>query len=123
MKKSTYAGCLLVSLLFSQFLFAQTAGDYRSVRPNTGAGPNYNWTNIANWETFNGTTWGAASAYPTSADGVITISTGDSITITTTPVTIDQVRIASAASLIIFSATATVNNGTGDDIIVDGDGN
>lgn len=116
--------CLALLTFQISFALPPAAGDYRSVRPNVGGtgSPNYNWTNIANWETFNGATWVAASAYPTSADGVITISTGDSITITTTPVTIDQVNVASGASLTIFTVTATLNNGTGDDIIVDGDG-
>jgi hypothetical protein len=112
---------ICLALLTFQISFAQALGDYRSVKLNNGTG-NFNWTTIANWETFNGTSWVAASAYPTSADGVITISTGDSITITTTAVTIDQVNVASGASLTIFSVTATLNNGTGDDIIVDGDG-
>lgn len=112
---------ICLALLTFQISFAQAVGDYRSVRPNAGAGPNYNWTNNANWERFDGASW-VAAAFPTSADGVITISTGDSITITTTAVTIDQVHVASGASLTIFSVTATLNNGTGDDIIVDGDG-
>lgn len=120
----TRLSAICLAMLTFQISLAQIAGDYRSIRPNIGSGPNYNWTNVANWETYNGVGWIAASAYPTSTDGTITISSGDSITLTgATPVTIDQVVVASGASLIVFSTTTTVNNdASGDDIVVNGDG-
>ncbi|WP_445383254.1 PKD domain-containing protein [Robiginitalea sp. IMCC43444] len=51
----------LFVLVFCSFLapnlFAQVAGDFRSV----GSG---NWTNPLIWQTYNGTTWVAATNYP-----------------------------------------------------------
>jgi len=41
-------------------LSAQTTGDFRS----TGNGADDNWTTLANWEYYNGTSWVAAPYYP-----------------------------------------------------------
>lgn len=117
------AVCLAV--LTFQTSFSQAVGDYRSVAPSFDAVNNQRygtWKTIAAWETYNGTTWVPAAAFPTSADGVITIRTGDSIALTTTTINIDQVVVEPGASLSIFSITATLNNDAGDDIIVNGNG-
>ena len=89
---------LFIICFSSQFVIAQSAGDYRT----NFVGAVGSWSNIAIWETYNGVSWGPAAAYPTSADGVITISAGDSVNldnITPDP-TIDQVVVD--GSLIIF---------------------
>src|SRR6185295_6090868 len=54
---------------------ADALGDYRSVASG-------NWNSISTWETFNGTSWVAATATPTNSDGVITIRNGHTVTIT-----------------------------------------
>ncbi|MET0464949.1 MAG: T9SS type A sorting domain-containing protein [Chitinophagaceae bacterium] len=99
----------LISLC--QTSFGQNA--YRSKQTGT----NYAWTTPANWEYFNGSTWVGAAGYPTSADDVITISASDSITLSTA-IAIDQVIVN--GTLAIFSATQTLNNGTGVDMEVNG---
>ena len=48
---------LIVSLLISFTLFAQSPGDYRSVG-------NGNWNDATKWEIFNGSNWVSASSYP-----------------------------------------------------------
>jgi hypothetical protein len=52
----------LFLLGFAGLSYAQQTGDFRSV----GSG---NWTNASNWQTFNGTTWVAASNYPGATTG------------------------------------------------------
>ncbi len=110
--KSTLRFFFLPGLLFC-FLAGFSQNAYRSKQ----TGSNYSWTTIANWETFNGTAWVAASAYPTSTDGVITISAADSITLSTA-ITIDEVVIDGV--LAVFSSTQTLNDGTGVDLQVNG---
>lgn len=110
--KSTLYLLLLSCLLCSSFAgFSQNA--YRSKQ--TGA--NYSWTTVANWETFNGTAWVPASAYPVSTDGIITISAADSITLSTA-ITTDQIVVDGI--LAIFSSTQTLNDGPGVDLQVNG---
>jgi hypothetical protein len=110
---------LFVILLSSVSSYAQSVGDYRS---KTGLSPGF-WSAVSTWETFDGTSWVAASATPTSSDGVITIQSGDSI-ILDFAVTIDQVVIQNGANLSLFNTgtptTFTLNDGPGDDIVNDG---
>jgi hypothetical protein len=90
-----------------------TSGAYRT----KGTG---NWNNFgAVWERFNGSTWVAAVASPTSADGLITIQNGHTVTVTAN-VTIDQTIVESGGTLTInggnltlgASANALLVNGT-----------
>ncbi|PVD49471.1 hypothetical protein DC498_24960, partial [Terrimonas sp.] len=54
-------------LLFVQLgVYAQSTGDYRSKQSG-------NWEDAGSWETYNGTSWVAATNYPTPSDGTITI--------------------------------------------------
>jgi hypothetical protein len=92
-------------------LYAQSAGDYRSIA--TG-----NWNVITNWERFDGATWQPATSAPASSDGVITVANPFVITSLAT-VTADQVVVEAGATLTI-SAAFTVANGTGTDLSVDG---
>ena len=57
---------------------ALTTGDFRS----NGSG---NWTSVSAWQTYNGSTWVAASEYPgqTSGSYSVNIQTGHTITIST----------------------------------------
>ncbi|HEX5151771.1 MAG TPA: T9SS type A sorting domain-containing protein [Parafilimonas sp.] len=93
---------------------AQSTGDYRSVK--TG-----NWTDFANvWQRYNGTKWIAATAYPTSADGVITISDTTIVTINVT-LAIDQTIVSAGGQLKLLAAyTVTLGNKPGNDLTIDG---
>jgi len=102
---------LMGLLLLSQVSFAQNA--YRSNQ--TGA--NYAWTTVANWEYFDGSNWQPATTYPVSTDDVITITAGDSITLSTA-ITIDQVVVDGI--LAIFNSTQTLADGAGIDMQVNG---
>ncbi|MBK5284308.1 MAG: hypothetical protein JJE25_02810, partial [Bacteroidia bacterium] len=118
---------LLVTSLFSALAFgfviyinfyqineAQAAvnGDYRSAA--TG-----NWNSTATWERYNGSSWVAAAVTPTSADGVITIQSGHTVTVTAN-VTVDQVVVATGGTITNSSSTLTVANGTGSDFDIAG---
>ena len=115
---------LLFVLFTSTFVLpnstmAQVIDDYRS-----NVAPQGQWTTIASWERYDGASWIPAVATPTSSTAnVITIQTGDSITLTGPGITIDQIVIETGAALTIFNGSATtytINNGTGDDIVVNG---
>ncbi len=108
----------LFFLLLSSAVFAQSAGDYRSNSTNG------DWESLSSWEVFNGTDWVAATEIPGSADGVITIKAGDSLRLLQER-TIDQVVIEEGGALAIFNLsppvrTFTLNDGIGDDIVVNG---
>lgn len=91
-----------------------TTGDYRSAAV-TG-----DWNNIATWETFDGSTWIAATVPPTSTDGVITILSGHTVTVTAS-VNADQVIINLGGALTVNSGvTLTIDEGTGTDLTDDG---
>ncbi|MCX6292482.1 MAG: T9SS type A sorting domain-containing protein [Bacteroidetes bacterium] len=117
------ASCAIVLLVSGLILFfnfsnpekvlAVATGDYRSAA--TG-----NWSSTTTWQRYNGTSWVAAISTPTSADGVITIQTGNTVTITAS-VTVDQVVINSGGTVILNSAkTLTIANGAGTDFDVTG---
>src|SRR5690348_10834094 len=64
---------------------APVLGDYRS----TGSG---NWNNAATWERFDGSNWNPATVAPTTADNIITVMNGHTVTVTNNT-TIDQVVV------------------------------
>ncbi len=105
----------VVFTLFACFLLytvqAQVTGDYCSA----GSG---NWSNSSSWERFNGTSWVAATAPPTSTDGIISIRTGHNITIAAA-VTADQV-VVDAGGTLTMNSNLTLDNGTGDDLTMNG---
>ena len=80
-----------------------------------------NWNATTTWESSpDGTNWSNALSTPTSNDDVITIRNGHTVSITGS-VTVDQVIVASGATLDLSSAvTFTINNGSGDDLDVSG---
>jgi hypothetical protein len=92
---------------------AASAGDYRSAA--TG-----NWNATATWQRYDGSSWVAATATPTSSDGVITLVAGYTVTVAT-GVTVDQVVVEASGILTISSGvTLTLNDGTGTDLAVAG---
>jgi hypothetical protein len=94
---------------------AAANGDYRSKASG-------NWNATSTWERYNGTLWVAAVATPTSADGVITIQSGHTVTVNAS-VTVDQVLVEAGATLTVSAGTLTVNNGINSDIDIYGTGN
>lgn len=92
--------------------FAQAVGDYQSV--GTGGA----WNALATWNTWNGTSWIAAVATPTNASGVITISTGTTVTITAA-VAFDEV-IVNGALTTTAGVQPTLQQGTGVDLTING---
>lgn len=109
-------GLLTLMMTLAQ---GQTAGDYRSVA--TG-----NWLSASSWETYNGSSWVAASATPSFTDGQITIRSPHTITLNG-PVTADQLVISTGGTLNInvFVSTSggndlTLNDGSGVDLTVNG---
>lgn len=118
MRLSSTLMMTMAGILFTAASFAQSVGDYRSVNaaPPTGG----NWGDISKWEEFDGISWVPATTSPVSADGVITIRTGDSILVNIA-VTADQIVVQSGAVLVVNQATdLTLNNGAGDDLTVNG---
>ena len=73
-----------------------------------------NWNATSTWESStDGSTWVAATATPTDADGAITIRNPHTVTVTAS-VSADQVTIASGATLHVNNLqTLTIANGTG----------
>jgi autotransporter-associated beta strand protein len=71
-----------------------------------------NWSSTSTWErsTDNGSTWIAAIATPTSADGTITIRNGHTVTVSGTP-TVDQVVVESGGIVVVANNTITIANG------------
>lgn len=111
LRKLFTLGCLL---LLAGKISAQAIGDYQSAA-------NGNWNALATWQTWNGSVWVAAVSTPTSANGVITIQAGHTVTITAN-VTIDEVVVN--GTLTSSGATpTTINNGTngsGIDLVING---
>lgn len=72
MKKfATFVFVLMVILIASTALVAQTAGDYRTRASG-------NWSMAQNWERFNGATWGASATAPSGSE-TTTVQSADSI--------------------------------------------
>lgn len=114
-------GILLFFLISSiSVLYSQSVGDYRS----NASG---NWTTLATWQRWNGTTWQiptAAQGYPTSTSGVITIRSPHTVTVNQNNLSIDQTVINAGATL-NFATTIpliylNVDDGPGIDLINNG---
>lgn len=83
--------------------FSQSTGDYRS---NTTSG---NWNNSGSWQTYNGSSWVAASDYPGQSgatSATVTIRDGHTITLTNSPSSIGNLVIGEGSS-----GTFSTNNG------------
>lgn len=96
-------------LLFSFENIAQTTGDYKSNVP-TG-----NWTSLSTWQTYNGSTWIAATAYPGQIAGSYetTITSSNNITLNTTLInTFPTLNINGTLTLNTNGATYNVNVST-----------
>ncbi|MBI2429816.1 MAG: hypothetical protein HYV29_13680, partial [Ignavibacteriales bacterium] len=90
-----------------------TSGAYRSAQ--TG-----NWNVTSTWQRFNGVSWVAAVATPSSTDGLITIRNGHTVSVTAN-VSIDQTVIDAGGIVSITGTTVlTIANGGGTDLTVNG---
>ncbi|MDD3875798.1 MAG: T9SS type A sorting domain-containing protein [Bacteroidales bacterium] len=109
--------CFILFCLFflasPGFMYAQITGDYRT---NVSG----KWDSVAIWQAYNGTSWVPASVAPNSADNNITILAGDSVFISSGK-TIDQTVVEAGGVLCINPGiTVNINNGTDDDLIING---
>lgn len=70
-----------------------------------------NWSDIATWESFDGTNWVNAAAVPTGTDGVVTIQSGHTVAINSA-VTSATVNVnAGAEVLVAAGGTLTIPSG------------
>ncbi len=98
-------------------IFSGATDHFRSVQ--TG-----DWGAITTWETSPDggiTPWTAATLTPTSAANIIQIRNGHTVTVNTNE-NMDQVIIENGGLLLHIANTLTVNDGIGDDIIVQSGG-
>ncbi len=114
----TFFFAINVSVLLYYFNFftpkiaLAATGDYRSAASG-------NWNSAATWETYNGTSWVAASASPANSDGAITIRNGHTVTITAS-VDADELVVEQGASIIHNNGTFRIMDGTGTDLVNNG---
>jgi hypothetical protein len=102
---------LLLLLFVSHSSFGQSAGDYRSVLSG-------NWNAVSTWQRFNGSAWVAAITTPSSTDNVITIQSGDAVSIPAgLTVSADQLFLEGDLTI---AATGRLNllNGAGTDLTI-----
>jgi hypothetical protein len=106
---------LVLIFVFTLFIgrsFSQVNGDYRTVGSGT-------WSTPGIWETFSAGSWGPAGVSPSSANNIIQIRTGNTVTITTA-VTIDQVVIDIGGQITWTGSTCVIADGPGVDLQIDG---
>lgn len=113
-KKLIISAIILYTTILSAPAWGQSTNDYRTAQ--TG-----NWNALASWQRFDGSTWVAATATPTSANAnVITIRNGHTI-ILTANVTVDQLVVEFGSGVTVNSTrTWTIANGTGSDLTASG---
>jgi len=110
---STGAMVAYLNLSSPKEVYAAVNGEYRSKTSG-------NWSSSSTWEKYNGTSWVAATAGPTSSDNITTIQNGHTVTVTAN-VTTDQLVINNGATLTINSGiTLTIGNGSGVDCDISG---
>lgn len=82
-----------------------------------------NWGSNSTWESSadNITNWIAATLTPTSASSGITIRNSHTVTLAASA-SADQLTIQSGGTLVYSAGTFTVDNGTGDDIVIQNGG-
>ena len=101
------------SALSSTMTVISPTGDYRSSNPSGGP-----WNLASSWDMYDGCDWVPAVAAPNFGANTITIRAGHTITINSA-VTVDQVTVEAGGTL-VQNTSFTLNNGTGDDLTIDG---
>jgi len=108
-----FCAVVLFGLVGGGTAWGQAVGDYRSIQSG-------NWSSTSTWERFNGASWVAAVATPTSLDGQITIRAGHTVTVAAS-VTADQVVVQAGGQITVSSPfILTIANGAGTDLDVFG---
>ena len=103
----------IVFLTDSSKVYAAATGDYRSKA--TG-----NWNATGTWEYYDGTSWIAAVATPTSTAGLITIQSPHTVTVTAN-VSANQLIVDAGSAITINNGKSlTLPNSTGTDLTVNG---
>jgi surface protein len=92
---------------------AQTTDDFRT-------NGNATFASATNWQRYDGSAWVAAASAPNSANGTITIRSNNAGTVTSN-VTLDQLVVQGFLQ-VNASTTLTLNDGTGDEITLQGSG-
>ena len=77
-----------------------------------------NWEQNTTWEAYLGGTWTSSPVSPASNSGAVTVRSGNTVTIGS-PVTIDELTIDTGGTLVI-NAGVTLDDGPGNDMIVNG---
>ena len=104
---------IFINLSDSKKSFASASGDYRSAASG-------NWSSTATWQKYNGSSWVAATAVPSSSDGIIEIRSGHTVTLTA-DVTVDQVVVDAGGTIVINSSRYLYTaNGSGTDLVNNG---
>jgi hypothetical protein len=81
-----------------------------------------NWNSLSTWESSpDNIIWTAATSLPTSAANAITIRNGHTVTLTAST-TADELTIHSGGTLLYSAGTFTIDNGTGDDVVIQSGG-
>jgi len=97
-----FLSLFLIGLIGTTTLFGQTAGDFRSAQ--SGA-----WRTTTTWETYNGTSWVAASQYPDSNNilsaNVVTILNTHNVTLLSDSVGVRNVIVNQGATLTLDGGT------------------
>src|SRR5213082_195194 len=108
-----FCAVVLFGLVGEGTAWGQAAGDYRSIQSG-------NWSSTGTWERFNGASWVAAVATPSSLDGQITVRAGHTVTVAAS-VTADQVIVQAGGQITVNNAfILTIANGAGTDLDVFG---
>ncbi len=105
--KFTFSFLTLFFLSYYSPLVAQDEGDYQAVTSG-------NWGQETTWQRYTSGNWIPASMAPTSADGVIHINTGITVTVAA-PVTVDQVLVDGTLTV---NAALSILNGVGQDLSI-----
>jgi len=96
-------------------LFSNPTDHFRSIQSG-------DWATLSTWESSpDNATWLPATLIPTSAANTIFIKNTNTVTVTTNE-NMDEVIIESGGILFHSTATLTINDGTGDDIIIQSGG-
>jgi hypothetical protein len=113
---TTAVGSALVNSSFFSLPVGSLSTDYfKSISSG-------NWSTAANWQSsHDGLTWFTPANAPNNTANNITIQANNSLTIASN-VTLDQLIIKSGGALITGTGTLTINNGAGDDLVVESGG-
>ncbi len=108
---------LLAISFITSTVFSQTAGDFQSKASG-------NWTSTSTWQTYSGSEWQDAATAPNSGSGMVTILSGHTVTYSSDGLVIDQTVVDAGGVLTINLSNEyyelTINNGSGDDLTVNG---